>query len=57
MKARCIHGYHGFFRCPHGCHNTDPVSDYEELERNIDYFQKRLKAHGYYTKPEEPKRG
>ena len=39
----CSHGYDGnLFKCPQGCHKKDPVSDYEELDRNIDYFFSRL---------------
>lgn len=56
VKPKCAHGYGGFFRCPEGCHNTDPALRYEELDRNITYFQKRLVDLNVETGFEEPKR-
>ena len=47
----CSHGYGGFFTCPQGCHSQRPVADHEALDANIDYFFKRLEAHGMDVNP------
>lgn len=56
VKPNCIHGYGGFFSCPEGCHKTDPALHYEEVDRNITYFQERLVDLNVNTGFEEPKR-
>lgn len=35
----------GFFKCRHGCHSEGPEKDYEDTDRDITYFMKRLEAH------------